>query len=239
MNILEALWNYQVAELAFEEYEASLKNTETRKKLLQHQKFLQAKQQIVKNIETESMQMESKLKELSAQINKLSKNMKDKEHELNEFAESDIDDIFLEDVKETIRECEEIKAALDASKKKIVDIKHKLEKSNEEVLVTLRNMSASKKEFDRLKEIYNKEIEAGSGEIEKLKNGIKEAAKDVDPKALEEYKKIKMRWKNPIARLNGDRCQGCNMQLPSSVIGSLKSGEKITVCDSCGRILYL
>ena len=79
-------------------------------------------------------------------------------------------------------------------------------------------MSAAKKEYDRLKEVYNQELGANAGEIDKLKQAIAEAAKQVDPDMLAKYKKIKARYKNPIARLNNDRCSGCNMQLPVSVL---------------------
>jgi predicted nucleic acid-binding Zn-ribbon protein len=50
---------------------------------------------------------------------------------------------------------------------------------------------------------------------------------------------VKQRRPNPVARLNNDRCSGCNMQLPSSVIGSLKVNGNIVECDSCGRIIYI
>ena len=54
MDRLKALWDFQQADMAYDEYENALKNTETRKKLLQHQKYFQGKQQVLKNIEKES-----------------------------------------------------------------------------------------------------------------------------------------------------------------------------------------
>ncbi len=239
MDKLKALWEYQTAEIELEEYENVLRNTETRKKLLQHQKYLQAKQQAIKNIENETVMNQNRISEIRSQMEALTAKMQQKSQELTEMADYDLEDLFIEDVRESIKESENIKNALEQNKRKIVEIRKKLEKANEDLVVTLRNMSAAKKEFDRLKELHNEEIEKGSSEAERLKAALNEAAQKVEPGLMERYKKIKQRRPNPVARLNNDRCSGCNMQLPSSVIGSLKVSGSIVECDSCGRIIYI
>jgi predicted nucleic acid-binding Zn-ribbon protein len=239
LNKLEALWTYQNAEIELEEFENVLRNTETRKKLLQHQKYLQVKQQFIKNLENEITVSQNKIGEIASHIESLAAQMQQKSQELVEMADYDLEDLFIEDVRESIKESESIKGALEQNKRKIVEIKKKLEKASEEIMQTLRNMSAVKKEFDRLKELHNEEIEKGSEEIGRLKEKLEKAAKKVDPDLMEKYKKIKQRRPNPIARLNDDRCGGCSMQLPSSVIGRLKASGSIVECDSCGRIIYL
>jgi len=239
LNKLEALWTYQNAEIELEEFENVLKNTETRKKLLQHQKYLQVKQQFIKNLENEIAISQNRISEIASQIEALATQMKQKSQELAEMADYDLEDLFIEDVRESIKESENIKSALEQNKRKIVEIKKKLEKAGEEIMQTLRNMSTVKKEFDRLKELHNEEIEKGSDQVGKLKTQLDQAAKKVETDLMEKYKKIKQRRPNPVARLNDDRCGGCNMQLPSSVIGRLKVSGSIVECDSCGRIIYL
>ncbi len=239
MNKLEALWAYQNAEIELEEFENELRNTETRKKLLQHQKYLQLKQKFIKNLENEIAVSQNKIGEIASQIEALAGQMKQKSQELSEMEGYDLEDLFIEDVRESIKESENIKSALEQNKRKIVDIKKKLEKAGEEIMHTLRNMSAAKKEFDRLKELHNEEIQKGSDEVGRLKAQLEKSAKKVAPDLMEKYKKIKQRRPKPVARLNDDRCGGCNMQLPSSVIGRLKASGSIVECDSCGRILYL
>ena len=239
MNKLKALWDYQTAEIKLEEYENVLKNTETRKKLVQHQKYLQAKQQAIKNVENETAINQNRIVEVTAQIDVLAAKMTQKNQELSEMDEFDLEDLFIEDVRESIKESENIKNALEQNKRKIVEIRKKLEKAGDEIMQTLRNMSAVKKEFDRLKELHNEEIEKGSDEINRLKVELELAAGKVDPELMEKYKKIKQRRPNPVARLNNDRCGGCNMQLPSSVIGTLKASGNIVECDNCGRIIYI
>lgn len=239
MDKLKALWDYQTAEIELEEYETVLRNTETRKKLLQHQKYLQAKQQAIKNLENETVMNQNRISEIKTQIEVLTGKMQQKSQELSEMSDYDLDDLFIEDVRESIKESENIKNSLEQNKRKIVEIRKKLEKTNEDIVVTLRNMSAAKKEYDRLRELHSEEIEKGSSEVARLKAALDETAKKVDTDLMERYKKIKQRRPNPVARLNNDRCSGCNMQLPSSVIGSLKVSGNIVECDSCGRIIYI
>jgi len=239
LDKLKALWDYQTAEIELEEYETVLRNTETRKKLLQHQKYLQAKQQAIKNLENETVMNQNRISEIKTQIEVLTGKMQQKSQELSEMSDYDLDDLFIEDVRESIKESENIKNSLEQNKRKIVEIRKKLEKTNEDIVVTLRNMSAAKKEYDRLRELHSEEIEKGSSEVARLKAALDETAKKVDTDLMERYKKIKQRRPNPVARLNNDRCSGCNMQLPSSVIGSLKVSGNIVECDSCGRIIYI
>jgi uncharacterized protein len=239
LDKLKALWDYQTAEIELEEYETVLRNTETRKKLLQHQKYLQAKQQAIKNLENETVMNQNRISEIKTQIEVLTGKMQQKSQELSEMSDYDLDDLFIEDVRESIKESENIKNSLEQNKRKIVEIRKKLEKTNEDIVVTLRNMSAAKKEYDRLRELHSEEIEKGSSEVARLKAALDETAKKVDTDLMERYKKIKQRRPDPVARLNNDRCSGCNMQLPSSVIGSLKVSGNIVECDSCGRIIYI
>lgn len=42
----------------------------------------------------------------------------------------------------------------------------------------------------------------------------------------------------PVALVNGNKCGGCNMELPAVVARRLKE-QDIVECDNCGRILYL
>ena len=41
-----------------------------------------------------------------------------------------------------------------------------------------------------------------------------------------------------LALLDGDRCGGCNMSLPTSTVKRVATGEGIVECENCGRILY-
>lgn len=240
MNInLQALWDYQAAENELESYERSLKNTETRKKLVYQQQVFQTNQQKLKQLEQEAVLLQNKLGEVSSQMDALQKQMKEKKDEISEVAGYDLEDMALDDVRDMIKECETIKGSIEVGKRKVVDIMHRLEKSETEIKETLVKMSNAKKQFDALKEQHAKEIDAGKGDLEKLRASVQKAAKGIDPALMDRYKAIKQHRPNPIAKLVGDRCEGCKMQLPSGVLQNLKIEGNIVECENCGRILYV
>ena len=238
-NELKALWDYQMAESELETYERSLKNTETRKKLVHQQQVFQTNQQKLKQLEQEAVLLQNKIGEVSVQMDVLQKQMQEKKDEISEVAGYDLEDMALDDVREMIKECEAIKGAIEVGKRKIVDIMHRLEKSETEIKETLVKMSNAKKQFDALKEQHTKEIDAGKGDLEKLRAVVVKAAQGIDPALMARYKAIKQHRPNPIAKLGGDRCEGCKMQLPSGVLQNLKIEGNIVECENCGRILYV
>ncbi len=239
MNNLKALWKYQAAEMELETYERSLKNTETRKKLVHQQQVFQSNQQKLKQLEQESMLLQNKMNELSAQIDLLQKQMTEKREEISEVAGYDLEDMALDDVREMIKECENNKGGIEVDKRKLVDIMHRIEKSEVEIKETLVKMSNAKKQFDLLKEAHAKEIDAGKEDLEKLRANVEQASKGIEPALIARYKAIKQHRPNPMAKLVGDRCEGCKMQLPSGVLQNLKTEGNIVECENCGRILYV
>ncbi|MEA4852807.1 MAG: C4-type zinc ribbon domain-containing protein [Christensenella sp.] len=239
MSKLKALWEYQCAEIKLEEYEKSIRNTETRKKLLHQQQVFQLNQQKLKQAEQESMLLQNKLGEVSSQVEMLKKQMKEKREEISEIADYDLEDLFPEDVKEMVKECESMKAAIELNKRKVVEIMHQLEKSEGEIKETLVKMSNAKKMFDQYKEAHAKELSAGKDDLEALRTGVTQAAKGIDEPLMLKYKQIKQHRPNPMAKLVGDRCEGCKMQLPSGVLQSLKVEGNVVECENCGRILYV
>lgn len=238
MNKLQALWEYQGAENELEKAENSLRNTEIRKKLIGQQQLFQSNQQHLKQLEQESVISKNKLMEIASQIEGLKIEMEQKDTEIAEIEDYELSDLFLEDVQELIKECESIKSAFEINKRKVVAVMHRLEQSETDLKETLIKMSNAKKAFDQLKIEHAKELEAGKEDIDTLKADVVKAAQSVDPVLMEEYKRIKQHKPNPVAIFKNKRCQGCNMELPSSQLGELRTGDKIILCENCGRILY-
>ena len=66
------------------------------------------------------------------------------------------------------------------------------------------------------------------------------AAEGIDPAMLAKYKEIKQHCAQPIAKLvDGNRCGGCNMNLPQVLMGQIKQGAKSVECENCGRIVIV
>ena len=82
-----------------------------------------------------------------------------------------------------------------------------------------------KTEFDALREEYNTEYQQKAKELESL-----QAIAD------DKYNAVKQHSVPPMAKLVNDRCGGCNMSFPSSVLHAIKAGKDVE-CETCGRMI--
>ncbi|HLZ53119.1 MAG TPA: C4-type zinc ribbon domain-containing protein [Verrucomicrobiae bacterium] len=56
---------------------------------------------------------------------------------------------------------------------------------------------------------------------------------------LSHYDRLVAKGKKGITMVRDQVCTGCHMRVPIGGIMSLKHGEDIQLCESCGRYLYL
>lgn len=236
---LDKLWEYQLTELAVEEYENKLKNTETRKKLVQLQKFLQGSQSKLLSGENVARVKQDKISNLESQLKEDIKELEDLNKDLSYYSECDIEDINQNDIQEFVKNCEKVSENIGSIKKQISKLKSDVDKADKEAKDILQKMRKAKKEFDELKAKHLKELEAGSQDLTELRVKMEAAAKNVDPQLMEKYKKIKGIRPNPVAILSDARCGGCNMQLPSGITQIVKNADTVVLCENCGRILYI
>lgn len=68
----------------------------------------------------------------------------------------------------------------------------------------------------------------------------KNLAVPVEQEPLDLYNRLfNKKGDSAVVALTNGICGGCHMKVVSGTIQSLRSGETITQCESCGRILYL
>lgn len=56
---------------------------------------------------------------------------------------------------------------------------------------------------------------------------------------LGHYDRLRARGKKGLALVQNQVCTGCHMSVPIGVILTIKHGQDIQLCESCGRYLYL
>jgi len=61
----------------------------------------------------------------------------------------------------------------------------------------------------------------------------------IPPQILGHYDRFRLRDKKGLAAVLNQVCTGCHMRLPLGVIMTLRRGQDVQLCDSCGRYLYL
>jgi predicted nucleic acid-binding Zn-ribbon protein len=82
-----------------------------------------------------------------------------------------------------------------------------------------------------------KEIEADLAEA--VPQRAREAA-GLPPDLAERYERLRTRLKGTgAARLIGNRCDGCHLELPSVEVDRIRhlAPDEVVTCDQCGRIL--
>jgi predicted nucleic acid-binding Zn-ribbon protein len=56
---------------------------------------------------------------------------------------------------------------------------------------------------------------------------------------LAHYDRLVARGKKGVTAIRGENCSSCHIRVPIGAIMTLKRGEDIQLCESCGRYLYL
>jgi len=76
-------------------------------------------------------------------------------------------------------------------------------------------------------------------ELAAAKEKQSEAEKTVPEEDLSRYRRI-LKSKKDVALvpIHGGACGGCHMKLTSQTVLSAKSGENLTSCENCGRLVY-
>lgn len=78
------------------------------------------------------------------------------------------------------------------------------------------------------------------GEIAALRPERERQATQIDKTLLRRYDEIRSRREGlGLAVTATDNCPGCQIKLTSRVMNSLRDGEELTLCENCGRILFL
>jgi hypothetical protein len=98
--------------------------------------------------------------------------------------------------------------------------------------------------YDFMKELLQDLIQlqslASSGVKDKnAAASLAELRAKIPSQILAHYDRLVARGKKGLAAVRGQVCSGCHMQVPLGVVMTLKRGEDIQICESCGRYLYL
>jgi len=78
-------------------------------------------------------------------------------------------------------------------------------------------------------------------EIIELANQIKTSGEEMEPTFLREYEHVKKVVRRPpyVVPVEDQKCTGCNLRVSNDIVSSILVEEKLTICDQCGRIVYI
>ena len=233
MDQLHLLWEYQKADVEVDKLEASIRRSPVRQKLVKYKDLYTEQQTAMKHIESEVTAMQDRLEALKDAIRMTNEQV----HALHAKIESD-EPKSAADVQQFMSDAKRFQNNLTAYEQEVKRIrKDAANREHQQHDVRVRAAKA-KSEFDKLKLVYDDEKRSKDGELDALRAAAAEKAKPIEKEFMERYKEIKRHSVPPLALLNGDQCQGCNMSLPSSISRKVKAGELVE-CETCGRLLII
>lgn len=229
------LWNYQLADMAVDRYEREMRKSQNRQKLVKHREFLLSQQEAMKRIETDVDAMAERMEGIRAEVVHLEEELKDLQDTLSEEEPETI-----EIARKSLSYAQKLVAGISRCEQDLNKIRKDADtrdRQQHEIRVRAAKVRA---EFDALKKVYDVEYKEQSTELAKLRAIAAKASEGIDPQLLERYKQIKQHSIPPIAKLvDGNRCSGCNMNLPQVVLREIRTGAKSVDCENCGRIVLV
>jgi predicted nucleic acid-binding Zn-ribbon protein len=83
-------------------------------------------------------------------------------------------------------------------------------------------------------------LETGGTDSKSVAASKLELRGKIPPQILAHYDRLVARGKKGLAAVSANRvCSACHMQVPIGAIMTLRHGDDIQLCGSCGRYLYL
>lgn len=236
MGKLDALWEYQQAELALDVLENKLRSTPARQKLNKLHGFLSEQQAQIAGIQKQMEARKAALNRLSAYFGELEHKY---ELEVSEFAAMENDpECTAAEMTESRKSLESLMEQLTGARRDIYDTITWIEKATKDYKDTFTKASKAKKEYDMARSACEAEIAEAQPELDAAKAVIERRKAAVDSALLKRYAAVKSHHAVPIATVEQEQCGGCRMSLPTVVVRKVMAGDGLVECENCGRILY-
>lgn len=205
---------------------------------------------------------------LSAQLNKLKKDILDKQEAISEMGKlvnekneaykqirgryETLSKEFYGDKerlssanKSNSNELKELKAKtgsyindLSAIRADLRVLKPDIDKLDADLVKARNQLKQMSDEYNQLKKQYEEQIKEMGISVDELRKERQELKARIDKELMDKYQMLRKHKQIAIASVDKDKCGGCNMSLPSAILTAVKEGNRIIECENCGRILY-
>jgi predicted nucleic acid-binding Zn-ribbon protein len=136
------------------------------------------------------------------------------------------------------REIEFIRQGLSELEEQAVAIMEQ-EESVEKELVTLREETKAKaQELEKKREILSKEREEATASTDGMEDSRKRLVESLPAPIRSKYQRlVNAKGQEAIVNLTDGSCGGCYYKLPPQTAAEIRMGDRLIVCEGCGRIL--
>ena len=230
---LEKLWQFMQVDMEADRFEAKIRQSEKRQKLLKQRNFLMDQQNNMKKLESDVAAMTDRLEAVRDDAERLQKVLTGlmEELESNPPTSEEEANARMEPVQKLMDNLTRYEQEL-SKMRKDAEVK---DRQQREIRV---RAAKTKQEFDQLKKDYDVEFKQDTATLKEMRARTEQESGKIEPDLLEKYRTIKQHCTPPMAKLIDGQCSGCFMSLPSATLLAIKEQGKLVTCDNCGRILY-
>ncbi len=128
---------------------------------------------------------------------------------------------------------------IELNKKKINEAEEQLERKNEDMVRCTADIAERSADLELKKSELEEIISETKVEEEKLKERAKNEEKNIEPRLLASFKRIRKNSRNGlgVVYVQRDACGGCFNKIPPQRQLDIRMRKKIIVCEYCGRIM--
>lgn len=230
---LEKLWQFMQVDMEADRFEAKIRQSEKRQKLLKQRNFLMDQQNNMKKLESDVAAMTDRLEAVRDDAERLQKVLTGlmEELESNPPTSEEEANARMEPVQKLMDNLTRYEQEL-SKMRKDAEVK---DRQQREIRV---RAAKTKQEFDQLKKEYDVEFKQDTATLKEMRARTEQESGKIEADLLEKYRTIKQHCTPPMAKLIDGQCSGCFMSLPSATLLAIKEQGKLVTCDNCGRILY-
>ena len=213
MNKLDALWEYQQAELALARLKREMKSSPSYQKRTKLHNFLAEQQASIEKINADMRAKDGSLATCSSKLDALLKRYDLEKSELD-IMENDEESTAAE-LTEAKKSIEKLLEEINALHKELAEMITWLNQASEAISSAYSKAGRAKKDYDAVRAVCD-------------------AEKDAFKPRLDAAEAL-----NPVAKVANNQCSGCYMMLPSAVVKRVAGKTSIVECENCGRILTM
>jgi hypothetical protein len=187
---------------------------------------LEERKKVCRDLELEQRECESEIEQKQAQIQKY-------DQQLFSVKKN-------EEYQALLHEIDMLKKQIGLKEERIIAIMMEMDDAKARLEEDKKRVEAEMKEIDRQCADVEAELARTVDERKQLEQERAPVAKQVDPKLMQRYARIRSRKrKGPaVVPISGQSCSGCHMYVTPQIINETLAGEKMHACAHCGRLLY-
>ncbi|NLG37580.1 MAG: hypothetical protein GX549_06150, partial [Clostridiales bacterium] len=232
---INLLRQYQSIDARIDDLENAVKNSDVRRRLVRARQYLLTSQDALRKMDAQALEMRMLYETIFSKHKQLTERMSGLEGDIRGAGM----DTPIAEVENLRREVQESAAAMAKFEKDLQRMMISLKAMSEKFRQIVVNVPKAKKEYSELKKVYDVRVSETNAQSVPFRNELKELEGKIDRTLLKRYRNIKQNHAVPLVAIEGNRCTGCNMELPSGVMFRIREGKKMFECENCGRMLFV